>query len=349
MMHREPDMYDILLERNMSHPAGHLGHIQVEKSAADALASELRSWLAQFLVEAPVKPDHRKKLRWPPPSTSHQYHVLASDWRGSAILEIHEERLPVQVASGPYGVFGRCEPIWLESRGDSEAEMLQHMRNAAEPFFRKALGINEVLGLPGRFRGHIEDLEPLSLLKLLFAEDRDIADDAQIEIEKHARTMLFGPALIEVLRDARHRCRRTAQWCVLDLFEELPAYCRDAAEERAAVEAMRALIWGAEDDFARAVFKAGVVIGGHLSETYGGPVLIECLAAPSRIGRRSAIHGLFHVVEWVPDLRDLVAETLGAHALVEPEPLLADFARRMAGDIESDNSEHVHEPVFPGE
>ncbi len=333
----------------MSDPAGHLGHIQVERSEADALALELRTWLAGFPAEPPVKPDHRKKLRWPPPSTSHQYHVLASDWRGSAILEVHGERLSVQVASGPYGVFGRCEQIWLEARGETEAEMLNNMRSAAEPYFRKALGIHEVLGLPGRFRGHIEELEPLALVKLLFAENRDIADDAQIEIEKHAGTKLFGPALIEVLRNTTHRNRRIAQWCVLDLFEELPAYCRDATEERLAVDAMRALIWDATDDYARAVFKAGVVIGGHLSETYGGPVLIECLAAPSRIGRRSAIHGLFHVVEWVPDLRESVVAKLRTHAESEPEELLAEFARRIAADIEAEIVEHYPEPFFPGE
>jgi hypothetical protein len=333
----------------MSESASQLGHVQVEKSAADHLASAFRTWLSEFEPEPPLKPDHRKKLRWPPASTSHRYHVLASDWRGSAILELHGERLPVRVASGSYGVFGRCEQIWLEAHGNSEGTMLQNMRQAAEPYFRKAMGVNAVLGIPGRFQGHIEELEPLSHLKLLFAEDRDIADDAQIEIEKHARTKLFGPALIEVLRDTKHRCRRTAQWCVLDLFEELPAYCRDAREEVLAVEAMKTLIWDAEDDYARTVFKAGVVIGGHLSETYGGPVLIECLAAPSRIGRRSAIHGLFHVVEWVPELRDSIAATLKAHAKSEPDPTLAGFARDMAGDIASESVEHVHEPVFPGE
>ena len=333
----------------MSVPAGRLGHIQVEKGAADSLAADLRTWLAAFIPETPVKPDHRKKLRWPPPSSSHQYHVLAKEWRRSAILEVHGEVLPVLVAQGPYGVFGRCEEIWLEAKGDSEAQMLENMRIAAEPFFKKALGINAVLGLPGRFRGHLETLSPLDHLKLLFSDDRDIADDGQVEIEKHAKTKLFGPALIEVLLDTRHRSRRTAQWCVLDLFEELPAYCRDAEEERSAVAAMKALIWDAQDDYARTVFKAGVVIGGHLSETYGGPVLIECLAAPSRIGRRSAIHGLFHVVEWVPELRDSVASTLRRHAESEPEPILASFARDMASDIESESVDHVHEPVFAGE
>src|SRR5471030_2123401 len=101
----------------MSVPASQLGHIQVEKSDADSLAVALRTWLAQFPAEAPAKPDHRKKLRWPPPSTSHKYHVLAGDWKGVASLDIHGERLEVKVAEGPYGVFGRCEPIWLEAQG----------------------------------------------------------------------------------------------------------------------------------------------------------------------------------------------------------------------------------------
>lgn len=333
----------------MSEAAGQLGHIQVDQRDAVELSLALKAWLSKYEAAPAAKPDHRRKLRWPPPTTSHQFHVLPSDWKDSAVLEMYGERLPVVVARGNYGVFGRCEPIWLESFGETEADMLHQMRSDAEPFFRKAIGIHEVLELPGRFRSKIENLEPLALLKLLFAENRDIADDAQIEIEKHGRTNLFGPALIEVLKDRRHRWRRCAHWCVLDLFEELPAYCRDADEERAAVDAMKALMWDAEDDYARAVFKAGVVIGGHLSETYGGPVLIECLQAPSRIGRRSAIHGLFHVAEWVPDLRDSIAATLRIHAKNEDDPSLSEFARGIAGDIELESIEHCHEPLFPGE
>jgi hypothetical protein len=333
----------------MRNQAGALGHLEVDRATAEALAQELASWLQTIPPEAAIKPNHRQKLRWPPPSVSHQYHVLATDWRGSAVLEIHNERLSVRIARGLHGVFGRCEAIWLEAKGATEAEMLENMRKAAEPFFQKNLSINALLGRTGRFAGRITDLEPLSLLKLLFAENRDVADDAQIEIEKHARTHLFTPALLVALKDERHRCRRSAQWCVLDLFEDLSSFCRDKADEQAAVDAMKSLIWTAEDDYARTVFKAGVVIGGHLSETYGGPVLIECLEAPSRIGRRSAIHGLFHVVEWVPELRDSVAAKLHSHAKKESDKHLAEFARRIATDIESESAEHVPEPMFPGE
>lgn len=317
---------------------------------AEALAKELAAWIVEDAGGAPLaRPAHRIKLRWPPHAVSYAYHVLATDWRGSAILEIQGERLPVEVARTPHGVFGRCETIWLDARGTDEAEMLENLRAAAEPYFRKMLSINAILGRSGRFTGRMQDLEPIQLLKLLFAPDRDIADDAQIEIEKHGGGGLFAPSLIMILRDTQHPYRRSAQWCVLDLFEELPSYCRDHEQEKEAVEAMKALIWDATDDYARTIFKAGVVIGGSLSETYGGPVLIECLAAPSPIGRRAAIHGLFHVVEWVPELRDTVVSALRSHAKVEGEPQLADFAEAMAHDIEAGNVEHVPEPLFAGE
>lgn len=87
--------------------------------------------------------------------------------------------------------------------------------------------------------------------------------------------------------------------------------------EEAAVKAIRDLIWDAEDDYARTIYKAGVVIGGHLSEKYGAPVLLECLKCPSKFGRRSAIHGLFHVVEWVPAQRNDIVAAIRAAADAE--------------------------------
>jgi hypothetical protein len=323
---------------------------EVDDERAEELARSLVAWLDASNDGAPlVKPGHRIKLRWPPHPVSYAYHVMNSDWRGSAVLETHGERLPVQVARTPHGVFGRCEPIWLEARGKDEAEMLERMRTDAEPYFLKMLSINAMLERPGRFTRRMADLAPLDLLKLLFTPDRDIADDAQIEIEKHGSSHLYTQALIEILRNRTEPYRRSAQWCVLDLFEELPTYCRDTAQEKEAVAAIKELIWDAEDDYARTIFKAGVVIGGHLSDEYGGPVLLECLDAPSKIGRRSAIHGLFHVVEWVPEMRETVVTALLDHAGKESEPLLAEFSRGLAHDIEESSYEHVEEPKFPGE
>jgi hypothetical protein len=135
----------------------------------------------------------------------------------------------------------------------------------------------------------------------------------------------------------------------LDLFEDLPSYCLSAEEESQAVTAMKNLLWRAEDDYARTTFKAGVVLGGHIPHKHGGPVLIECLSAPSKIGRRAAIHGLFHVVEWLPEMRDEVLSHLRRLAETDKEPLLREYAAGLADDIEADRMEHVQEPVFPDE
>jgi hypothetical protein len=112
---------------------------------------------------------------------------------------------------------------------------------------------------------------------------------------------------------------------------------------------MRDLLWDAEDDYARTIYKAGVVLGGHIPHVYGGPTLLECLHAPSRIGRRSAIHGLFHVVEWIPEMREQVVADLKVVAHSDREPLLREFASLMADDIDTGAFDHIQEPMFPDE
>jgi hypothetical protein len=116
-----------------------------------------------------------------------------------------------------------------------------------------------------------------------------------------------------------------------------------------AVQAMKELIWSAEDDYARTIYKAGVVLGGHIPHKHGGPTLLECLNAPSKIGRRSAIHGLFHVVEWLPSMREQVVEALRRHAESEPDSALREFSTLMARDIAAGAYDHIPEPVFAGE
>ena len=76
---------------------------------------------------------------------------------------------------------------------------------------------------------------------------------------------------------------------------------------------------------------------------------MECLHAPSRIGRRAAMHGLFHVVEWVPEMKDRVVAALRASAREDDEPLLRAYAADMAEDIETDELDHAADPVFPEE
>lgn len=296
-----------------------------------------------------VDPGHRIPFHWPPHPISYRYHVLASDWTGRATIAAHGETFAVKVARTPHGVFGRCEDLWHEARGDSADEMLANLQSEAEPLFARQISINQTLGREGRFRGHIRDLAPSDLLKLLYCPDRDVANEARTEIETHASSRLFFCSLVLVLRDEVHPYRRSAQWCVLDLFEDLPCYASSPEEEEEAIRAMRDLLWTAADDHARTMYKAGVVLGGHLPHEHGGPVLIECLRAPSKIGRRSAIHGLFHVVEWHPEMLGRVVEELGRVAGQDEEPLLRQYAAAMASDIGAGNHDHVPEPIFPEE
>lgn len=329
------------------------------KTAETALKGEdvvrdLRAYIERRVMAnggstAAVKPAHRVKFHWPPHPVSYSFHVLTTDWTGTAQFEAHGETFSVEVARTPFGVFGRCKAIWHEERGDSEEEMLMRLRETSEPLFQRQLAINRTLELPGRFLGHVRDLPPIDLLKLLYCDDRDVANEARSEIETHASNRVFFSALLAVLTDRRHPYRRSAQWCVLDLFEDLPSFCDSPEDETAAVQAMKGLIWDADDDYARTIYKAGVVLGGHIPHTHGGPTLIECLQAPSRIGRRAAIHGLFHVVEWMPDTREQVISALRATAEKDPDPTLRAYAKGIAGDILAGESDHTPDPMFPDE
>lgn len=298
---------------------------------------------------SPVAPSHRVPFHWPPHPVSADYHVLASDWTGRERVEVDGESYDVLTARTPHGVFGRLERVWNEAMGDSVEAMLAALVAGAEPFFRRQRMIAETLGRASRFEGTIRDLNEIDVVKLLYCQDRDVANDARIEIEKHASTGLFTDALILILRDTRHPHRRIAQWCVLDMFEDLPTFCRSKAQETDAIQAIRQLIWSSEDDYARTIYKAGVVLGGHICTHEAADALIACLQAPSRVGRRSAIHSLFHLAEWLPSRRGEIVTKLRNRAMQEPEPLLKVFAESMVRDIESGATEHMTEPVFPGE
>lgn len=293
-----------------------------------------------------VNPPHRIRFQWPPHPVSYEYHVLASDWTGKTTFEAHGETFEVEVARTPFGVFGRCNAIWLEARGESEPEMLKAMKKSAEPFFARQLAISKCLERPGRFTGELRDLLPLDLLKLFYCEDRDVANAAHEFVELSHYRHLYFPALCAILQDRLHPWRRSAQWCVLDLFEDLPAFIDSPEDEVLAVQSIMSLIWEAEDDYARAVYKAGVVLGGHIPHRKGGQALLECLEAPSLVGRRSAIHGLFHVCEWVPEMEPKVVQALREHAKKEVNPQLSIFAFAMAEDIERGGLDHTPEPVF---
>ncbi|MEQ1932288.1 MAG: hypothetical protein ABL962_00215 [Fimbriimonadaceae bacterium] len=324
-----------------------------EAELKSRLVKELNEFISAAVSEAKStvarNPGHRHAFQWPPPSPSYRYHLPRSAWSGTATFVAHGEEFPVEVADTRYGVFGRCPATWHEARGKDLGEMLKNLKHSAEPLFQRQIMIATTIGRPGRFTGSLCQLEPLDILKLLYCPDRDVACDAHIEIETHASWHIFGPALIEILKDRRHPQRRSAHWCVLDLFEDLESFCETPELRDAAVKAIRDLIWDAEDDYARCIFKGGVVLGGHFPTGIGAPVLLECLHAPSKIGRRSAIHGLFHVVEWEPSMREEVAQALSECAERETDLLLRSFATHMAKDVAEGNYDHVQEPSFPEE
>lgn len=292
-----------------------------------------------------IEPGHRVKFQWPPHPISRDFHVVASDWKDKTSFEAYGESFDVDVAYTRHGVFGRCEALWQESRGESLEAMLENLREEAEPLFERQFAVARALGIDGRFKGRLRDLEPVDLLRLLYCEIRDVASYAAVEISTRASSGLFLPPLLEILNDRRHPMRRSAQWCVLDLFEDLPSFARTEDEQAAAVAAMRGLLWDAEDDYCRTAYKAGVVLGGHVSGALGAPALLSVLQAPSRIGRRAAIHGLYHVVEWNPEMRDVVVWSLSGVAKHDPEPVLRRYAADMARDIDA-GRDHVPDPVF---
>ncbi|MCW5937424.1 MAG: hypothetical protein KIT11_08975 [Fimbriimonadaceae bacterium] len=296
-----------------------------------------------------LDPGHRHPFHWPPHPVSADYHVLPSDWTGSAVLSTHGEEFEVQVAKTGSGVFGRVVGLWNEAKGSDLAEVLQELAIGAEPLLRRQAAIATAIGRPGRFTGSTQELTPSELVQLLYCTDRDVAMGATREIEVHASTGVYTPALIHILEDRRHPYRRVAQWCVLDMFEDLPSFCPTEPLQQRAIDAVKQLLWTAENDFARVVYKAGVVLGGHVCTDPAGRALIECVQAPSKYGRRSAIHAVFHLAEWCPDLRAEILGALEQAAASDEEPDLRWFAAHMLSDITAGETEHVTEPKFPEE
>jgi hypothetical protein len=318
------------------------------------MLDELREFIERAVAEAggdttPIKPTHRVPFHWPPHAVSADYHVLPSDWSSRAQIEAHGESFDVQVAKTSVGVFGRCERLWNEARGDTLEEMLSSLKEGCEPYFERQFAIGRTVGRDGRYDGLLQDLAPIDLVKLLYCTDRDVAHEAHTIIETRASSGIYSDALVGVLRDRRHPARRIAQWCVLDMFEDLPAFFPGTEGQNRAIDAIKGLMWEAEDDHARTIYKAGVVLGGHICTDAAANALIDCVAAPSRYGRRSAIHAVFHLNEWMPSRRGQILTKLRNAATNDPEPLLKEFAECMVRDIEGGSGEHVTEPVFEDE
>jgi hypothetical protein len=322
--------------------------------AGNAIVDELRRFIDDAVLAAggdttPVKPSHRVPFHWPPHQVSFDYHVLPSDWSSKASFEAYGETFDVQVAKTGVGVFGRCERLWNEARGSDVPEMLENLRAECEPYFARQFAIGKCIGTAKRYDGLLQDLSPIDLVKLLYCEDRDVAHEAHTIIETRASSGVFSDALIEILKDRRHPNRRTAQWCVLDMFEDLRAFYASTSDQNRAIAAIKDLMWGAEDDYARTIYKAGVVLGGHICTDPAADALIDCVGAPSKVGRRSAIHAVFHLAEWMPSRKGQILTKLRNAATNDPEPLLREFASHMVRDIENGATEHATEPIFEDE
>lgn len=264
-------------------------------------------------------------------------------------MSIHGETYEVEVAKTAFGVFGRCPSLWHDARGEDEDEMLVALEDAAEPLYNRYFAVARALGRDDPVKTPIRELEPSEWLQLLYCTDRSLAHEAALHIETHPSPSDFGPALISILQDESHPQRRSAQWEALDIFEDFPTFARSSSVQTEAVEAMKNLLLRCDDDYARTVFKAGVVMGGHICSDEAASALFQCLRSKKPIGRRSSIHAVFHLAEWRPDLKERILEELEYPAGNDPEPVLAEFAQHMIRDIGLGEVDHMMEPTFENE
>lgn len=321
-------------------------------SAQSTEALQLWTELDAYLEAHPgelVRPGHRIKFVWPPPPISYEFRIAPGRFTQKEIFKNQGEKFAAKIADTEFGIFGRCEELWLEARGETVEDVLDQLSESANPLLCRQRAIAKTLEMDKRYTGRIKDLPPIQLLKLLFCEDRDVAHTAHTDIELQAGQHGYGLSLVNILKDRRHAMQRTAQWNVLDLLEDVSAFFTSDDEMHQVVDAIVELMWDAPDDYIRCIFKAGVVLGGHMSSKYSLPALTKCLEAPSAFGRRSAVHGLFHVVEWDATTRSTVIATLAEYAEQEPEKALKEFAVGIAEDLKHGVIDHLPEPIFSGE
>jgi len=304
-------------------------------------------------VQPALRPPHRVHFEWRRKLITRKYHIPVAAWTGHATLEIDGQQANVDVAETEYGVFGRCERFWAEARGASVDAMLAALREECEPLWDRQRSIACCLGIEGRVEAPLETLSGLDLLKLFYCSDRDVANEAMEVLEEKASQGIWGPSLLAIMRDRSHPLRRQAQWCALDLLEDLYGFFPDDTLRTDAMETLERFMWDCEDDFARSCYKCGDVLGDHIANDHALDLLLKVLeSAPSHFGRRSAIHGLIHITEWVPRSKDQVISALRRTSELDSQPLLREYALVAISDIGAGApSLHPHgpEPSFPGE
>lgn len=296
-----------------------------------------------------LNPGHRRQFIWPRQSIAAQYNVKPTEFTRTVRFESHGEAFDIHVAETAFGFFGRCEALKAEAKGASIDGMLSNLTRELDPLFKRQFAISRTLGFSRRFDGHINELPPGAHLRLLFCEDRDVAYTAMLEIDAHAASGLYTPSLMRILEDESHPMRRSAQWCTLDIFEDLENVCRDKDEYRAAIETVRQFMKTASDDYVRAVYKAGDVLGDHVANYDALEVLEDVLLTGEQpYGRRSAIHGMIHLCEWLPEVKNRCFEALEKAAANDPDQSLRDYAKATIQDI-ARGGPHGPEPALVGE
>ncbi len=296
-----------------------------------------------------VRHGQRMQFHWPKHSVSAQYNVKSTEFTEQIPWEHRGEIFQVVYADTSFGVFGKCEQLWAEAKGKTLDQMLVNLEREVEPLFERQLSISRTLRLNKRYEGKISDLEPEQLVRLLFCSDRDVAYTAMLEIEAHAKSGPYTPSLIYVLEDETHPNRRVAQWCALDIFEDLLNICKNEAEKSAAFAAFKKLLMNATDDYVRAVYKAGDVLGDHVANEDALEILVDVvLNGESPYGRRSAIHGFIHLCEWRPELQEQVINALKKVEDGDKEVCLREYASATIDDILR-GGPHGPEPILPQE
>jgi hypothetical protein len=323
-------------------------------TSAKDLGNELRAWLDARAIKykgqnEPKKPDHYTPFHWPVHPISHDYAIPKGAWNQIVSWEFHGKIFEVLVAETHQGFFGRCEGMRAEAMGASLQGMLKELKKTCEPLYQRRMEVARRLDLPEPYQGSLNDLDLLSLFKLFFANDRALAHDAANRLETGLPHAMMPHAMLEILRETQHQNRRVAQWLVLDMLEHHESYVTSEVTDADFASALRDLMWDAQDDYARTIFKAGVVLGGHMCTPASANTILELFSAPSAIARRSAMHASFHLREWMPEQEQSVLEKLALIAESDPEPLLTVYANGLRADILSGDTDHVLEPTFPFE
>lgn len=312
-------------------------------TALELLAS-YQEFLGMFEPAPAVRPGHWQPFKWPPKS---DIHVRPEEWTHSSVANTPDGDVEVRWAKRGNLLIGQIDKYWVTASGATEKEIVGKLLKGVKPLFDRQREIGWLIGAEDRYQGTFAELSPVGLVRCLYAVDRDIVKQAALEIETHAKQAVFAPTLIAILEDRTHPQRRSAQWAVLDLFEDLPSFCPDPEVQEVAIEAIFNLMWDAPDDYVRTIYKGGIVLGGHICNEPASEALLKLFEAPSKFGRRAAYHASFHLAEWQPQLRDTIIDALRSAREKEPELILASYCADMANDIIAGGVDHVGDPIFP--